>query len=383
MTIPGFTSTGSKRPEALFGASHDVPMRLRRARGCRVWDVAGREYVDTVMALGAVALGYAHPAVVEAVTRAAEHGGVGSLAPELEEEVAAVLADRLPGAESVRFFKTGAEAVAGAVRVARVATGREHVITCGYHGWLDWCQESPGVPACVRELRREIPFNSAGAVSSALAEFAPVAAVVIEPVVDAPPEHAWLEALRVETEAAGAVLIFDEIKTAFRVAVGGIAETRGIRPDLVVVGKAMGNGVPIAAVAGRAAVMEHFTRTWVSSTLATETIGLAAARAVLEVFASEPVVAHLARAGERLYALLENFAKQYGDALAGVRGIPQMCYLAFHDAEQSGAVARAAAARGLLFKRSAYNFVSLAHDDDALGLVAERLGAALEATLGC
>src|SRR4026208_1071574 len=139
--IPGMTSTGSKRSAALFGSTApDLPVRMVRSEGCRIWDEAGREYLDTVMALGAVGLGYAHPAVTEAVESAVRSGVVGPLPPALEGQLAERLAAVMPGAEAVRFFKTGAEAVAAAVRLARVTTGRDRVLSCGYHGWLDWCQ---------------------------------------------------------------------------------------------------------------------------------------------------------------------------------------------------------------------------------------------------
>src|SRR5207245_4132246 len=136
----GFTSTGSKRPEALFGLTPDgVALRMVQSAGCRVRGADGREYLDFVMALGAVALGYGHPEVNAAVVEAVERGAIGPLGPEEEERLAAELGAVLPWADEVRFLKTGAEAVAAAVRLARVATGRDRVLGCGYHGWLDWC----------------------------------------------------------------------------------------------------------------------------------------------------------------------------------------------------------------------------------------------------
>ncbi len=377
MTIPGFTSTGSKRPAALFGAGASAPARMTRAEGCRLWDADGKEYLDTVMALGAVTLGYAHPAVVAAVERAARHGAVGSLAPVLEGEVAERLCAVLPGAEAVQFFKTGAEAVAAAVRVARVATGRERVISCGYHGWLDWCQDEAGVPAAVRALRRAVPFGDTAALETALGEFGPVAAVVIEPVVNDAPPPGWLDAARRMATAHGALLVFDEIKTALRVAVGGMGERSGVVPDLMVLGKALGNGLPIAAVCGGRDVMEAVNRTWISSTLATEYVSLAAARTVLDTYEQQPVIDHLERVGARLLRGLETLAEEHAAVVHGVRGLPQMCYLEFVSEETSGRVAIEAARCGLLFKRDAYNFVSLAHGEEEIETVTQRLDEAL------
>src|SRR2546422_3357458 len=134
---------------------------MTRASGCRVWDAAGREYVDYVMALGAVALGYGHPAVNRAAEQAIAAGVVGPLPPVLEEELADALAMRIPWMEQVRFLKTGAEAMAAAVRLARVTTGRDRILGCGYHGWLDWCEpkEQVGVPAATRALYGQIAFD--------------------------------------------------------------------------------------------------------------------------------------------------------------------------------------------------------------------------------
>ncbi len=381
MTIPGYSSTGSKRPEALFGVADEVAARAVRSDGCRVWDERGTVFLDLVMALGAVALGYGHPRVRAAAEQAVRDGGVGGLAPSLEARVAERLAAVLPGVEQVRFLKTGAEAVAAAVRLARAATGRDGVVTCGYHGWLDWCADGPGVPAATKAMRTAVPFDDVPALRRALASD-PIAAVVVEPVVDAAPSPEWLHALKAEAGAAGAVLIFDEIKTAFRLDVGGAAERYGVVPDLMVVGKALGNGFPIAAVGGRADVMGEATRTWISSTLATEWVSLAAAEAVIDTFADEPVVAHLAEQGGALWEVLAGLAEQHADRCT-IRGVPQMCHVEFHDAEDGGAVARAAAARGVLFKRTAHNFVSYAHTSADIAMTADVLADAMHGTRPC
>jgi glutamate-1-semialdehyde 2,1-aminomutase len=369
--VPGFTSTGSKRPDALFGSegaeseAPPVPDRMVRAAGCRVWDAAGREYVDYVMALGAVALGYGHPAVNRAASDAVANGVVGPLPPVIEEELAEALCDAIPWIEAVRFLKSGAEAVAAAVRLGRVATGRDRVLGCGYHGWLDWCQggAGDGVPAAIRALYAELPFNDVDRTRAAIrAAGDQLAVVVVEPLIVAEPTRDWLETLRAETTRVGAVLVFDEIKTAFRLAVGGAAERYGVQPDLMVLGKALANGFPLAAVGGRAEVMRGVTRTWISSTLATESVALAAARATLEVTIGEGVCAHLHRVGTQLLHGLHSLQRRYQNVVTGVGGVAEMCFLHYIGETQSRAVARGCAARGLLFKRTAYNFVSLAHD---------------------
>jgi glutamate-1-semialdehyde 2,1-aminomutase len=381
--VPGFTSTGSKRPDALFGAAAPddaagVPTRMTRASGCRVWDADGREYLDYVMALGAVALGYGHPAVNRAAEQAIAAGVVGPLPPLLEEELAEALALRIPWLEQTRFLKTGAEAVAAAVRLARVATGRERVLGCGYHGWLDWCQGGDGVPAATRALYGEIPFNDVDGARRSIREAGDrLAVVVIEPVVVLEPMREWLEAVRTETTRVGAVLVFDEIKTAFRVALGGAAERYGVRPDLAVLGKALANGFPLAVVGGRADLMAGAARTWISSTLATESVALAAAKATLEVFVRDDVCTHLHTVGTRLLHGLHRLHRKHADLVSGVGGIAEMCFLHFASESVSREVARGCAARGLLFKRTAYNFVSLAHDQETIDRTLDILGEVL------
>ncbi|HWA16415.1 MAG TPA: aminotransferase class III-fold pyridoxal phosphate-dependent enzyme [Gemmatimonadales bacterium] len=383
MRIPGFSSTGSKRPESLYGAGAPVglPVRLSRAEGARVWDDEGRQYLDFIMGLGAVALGYGHPDVNRAAHAAIDAGVVGPLPPEQEERLAEKLASIMPWMERTRFLKTGAEAVAAAIRLARAATGRDHVVRCGYHGWLDWSQEqgAPGIPAATFELSTAIPFNNLEVTRDTLNRLGEkIAAVVIEPFIEVEPDPEWLILLREETHRIGAVFMLDEIKTGFRLAPGGAAERYQIDPDLVILGKAMANGFPLAAVGGRRQIMEAARRTWISSTLATEMVSLAAAQATIDVILRDHVPLHLNRVGTGLIEGLRAMADRHPALIAGVVGIPEMCGLKFQ-LEQAGAlVARAAAGRGLLWKRSAYNFVSLAHKEPMIEKALSLLEAACE-----
>jgi glutamate-1-semialdehyde 2,1-aminomutase len=378
--IVGFTSTGSKRPDSLFGPEREgLPERMRLSSGCTV-EAGGKNYLDFIMGLGAVALGYGHPAVNDAVIDAVQRGGVGPLSPEDEAAFAAELSGAIPAIEQVLFLKTGAEAVAAAVRIARVATGRDRVISCGYHGWLDWCGDADGIPAAIRALRETVPFNDAERTRSLLrAAGDSIAAVVVEPVIDAAPNVDWLSVLRDETRRTGTILVFDEIKTAFRVAIGGATERWGIVPDLLVMGKAMANGFPLAAVGGARDVMQHATRTWISSTLATEFVSLAAARATLRVMREQQVPGHLTNTGTRLWHGLGRLANEHPELGLVAAGIPEMCYFRYSGQEKSRRVTVECARRGLLFKRTAYNFVSLAHDDISIDRALAILGEALAA----
>jgi glutamate-1-semialdehyde 2,1-aminomutase len=370
--IPGQTSTGSKRAEALFGGLPG-PRFMVRSEGCRVWDDAGHAYLDMGMALGAVALGYGHPAVVAAVELAAREGGVSSLPPVQERVLAERLMTWVPGAEAVRFLKTGAEAVAAAVRMARVVTGREAVLTCGYHGWLDWCQESPGVPAADRLLHRAVRFNDAGDLEAALAQHPAPAAIVVEPVVEDPPDRTWLAQVRRRATELGAALIFDEIKTGIRFGLGGAAGRYGVVPDAVVLGKALGNGLPIAAVVGSRDLLDAATRTWISSTLATETLALAAALAVLDVCESTDALARLHVAGEQWLTGCQALPGRWPHVITEVRGVREFSFLRFVDTEVSAAVASAAARRGVLVRRGPYNFPSSAHTEDDVQAALDRI----------
>jgi glutamate-1-semialdehyde 2,1-aminomutase len=332
-----------------------------------VWDIDGRRYTDTIMALGAVALGYGHEGVTEAVVRAARDGAVGPLAPQLEARVAERLVSLIDGVEAIRFFKTGAEAVLAAVRIARVHSGRSHIVTCGYHGWLDTFSTSPGVPLAVQGLRTEIPFNDLDALQT-VENMDSVAAIVVEPVVDAAPHPAWIDLLMRTAANHGVVLIADEIKTGLRTGFGA-RHRFGLVADLTVLGKALGNGFPLAAVGGAEDLMARFTNTWISSTLATEFVSLAACDAVLDAFEMTETRTTLSARGRALFEGLQGIVSAVPELALSVHGIPEFCYIRWRDEDTSKRIARGCASRGILFKRDAYNFVSTAHTDEALGEV--------------
>jgi glutamate-1-semialdehyde aminotransferase len=225
-------------------------------------------------------------------------------------------------------------------------------------------------------LFAELPFNDVDGTRRTIASVGDrLACVITEPIVVHEPNPEWLGVLRRETERVGALLIVDEIKTACRLELGGGTQRYGLRPDLVVLGKAIANGFPLALVGGRQDVMAGVSRTWISSTLATELVSLAAARATLDVVQREQVPTRLRATGTRLLQGFKALETRYPSLLIGVGGVPQMCFLQFAGDAISRAVARGAADRGLLFKRSAYNFVSLAHTeasiDQALGVLEE------------
>ena len=351
-----------------------------RAAGCGTTD--GREYLDFVMALGAVALGYAHPAVTRRRGRGDRAGVVGPLAPVLEEEVAAELRRLMPWVEQVRFLKTGAEAMAAAVRLARRRTGRERVLGCGYHGWLDWCQtgEAPGVPAGTRALYAELPFNDAERTRELIRarRRPPRRGGVRAGHRRGRPTRSGSRCSVRKRARVGALLVVDEIKTVGPAR--GRRRLRALRHPARSRRDGQGDRQRLSARGGRRPRGGHgraCARTWISSTLATELVSLAAARATLGVIVRTARCPSTSRrVGGRL--LDGSRAARRASPERPARGrpaLPEMCYLPVSATSRRRGVAVARAARrGLLFKRGAYNFVSLAHDDAA---VDEALGSSM------
>ena len=318
--VPGVSQTLSKAPSMFVEGAY--PVFLERGRGCRVWDVDGNEYVDYVMSLAAVTLGYAHPAIDEAVRRQLERGSLFSLPHPLEVEVSERLTRLIPCAQMVRFLKTGSEGNSAAVRVARAATGRDVIVYCGYSGWHDWyavtTPRSKGIPKDFAQFVVPFTYNDLSSLEAALEEHrGRVAAVIMEPVLLDAPTPGFLAGVRDAAHRHGALLIFDEIVSGFRWAIGGAQEYFGVAPDLAVFGKGIANGLPLAAVVGRRDLMREFEEIFVSSTFGGDTLALAACRATLEEYGRRPVIAHLWKIGQRFQ---EGFA-----AVAGRLGVAARC----------------------------------------------------------
>jgi glutamate-1-semialdehyde aminotransferase len=366
--LPTGVSTGSKRPAALFGSDDATgPTHFVRSMGCRVIDSSGHTYIDCTMALGAVALGYAEPRVTQAVIDATAAGNVAGLSPMREVELAERLCSVIPCAEQVQFLKTGAEAVAAAVRIARTYTGRDVVVASGYFGWLDWSSDAPGVPRRVREDVRRVPFDDLRALERAVEEAgAQLAAIVIEPVVERLPSPNWIARARGLCDERGAALIFDEIKTGFRLRPGGYQELSGVTPDLATFGKALANGYPLAVVGGRRELMQAARDTWISSTLASESTALAAAWAVLDWHEQAEICEALASTGRDLRAAVAAAIEASGVDGVTLEGIDPMWLTRFDDPARETRFLQLAASEGVLFKRGAYNYASIAHDEETI-----------------
>ena len=367
--IVGGASTGSKRSDKVYGDARDggVSTHFLSAAGCHVQTVDGDTLVDCTMALGSVALGYAEPELTRAVIEALAGGSVAGLSPVLEVDVAERFCGAVPCAERVQFLKTGAEAVSAAVRIARTYTGRDIVIGCGYFGWHDWSSDAAGVPAATQQSFRRIPFDDVYALDRAVKEAGDgIAAIVIEPVIERLPSKEWVARARKVCDEKGAVLIFDEIKTGFRLATAGYQQYAEVTPDLAAFGKAMANGYPLAAVCGHASLMEAAEKTWISSTLASETGALMAASAVLAWHERADVCGSLWSIGKEMRDVVGKALKASGLTGVSLEGIDPMWLLRFDDAKVETDFLTVAVKNGVLFKRGAYNFAALAHDEEAL-----------------
>lgn len=363
--LPTGASTGSKRPSALYG-SDDAhgPTHFSSAVGCRVTDADGVEFVDCTMALGSVALGYAEPEVTRAVIAAAGNGNVSGLSDYREIELAERLCTVIPCAEMAQFLKTGAEATSAAIRLARASTGRERVVGCGYFGWHDWSSAADGVPQDTRRAYTSIAFNDLPALESAVAAAgSSLAAIIIEPVIEEMPDERWIARARELATQAGAVLIFDEIKTGFRLRTGGYQELSGVTPDLATFGKAMANGYPLAAVVGSRAVMESARTTWISSTLASESTAIAAAHAVLDWHEKADIASSLGEIGAEIRASIDAAREASGIQGVSIGGIDHMWFLRWDSPRRETRFLELAASYGVLVKRGPYNFPAIAHHD--------------------
>ena len=373
--IPGGAQTFSKSPRSFVQGV--APNFLVRARGAYAWDVDGSCYLDYIMGLGTVILGHADPEVLEAVRAQVEEGISFSLPHPIEVEVAEQLVRLIPCAEMVRFAKNGSDVTSAAVRLARAFTGREKIACGGYHGWHDWyigaTEWNRGVPEAVSRLTLRFPYNDLDALHRLFREHrGEIAAVIMEPVMFDPPSPGYLHDVRELCHRHGALLIFDEVVTGCRIALGGAQAYFGVVPDLACFGKALANGFPLAALVGRADVMRLLAEeVFFSTTHGGEAASLAACRATLAKLEREEGIARLWRLGARLKegvnALLTE--RRLVDVIACV-GMPPFTALRFRGRDEEEQLAlrslfqQEALARGIL--TFGYHMLSLAHTESDL-----------------
>lgn len=295
------TQTLAKGPgQYTKGAS---PKYVKRGQGAHVWDVDGNEYIDYQMGIGPISLGYAYPKVDEAIKAQLADGITFSMMHELEVELAELVHEVIPNAESIRISKTGADVTSAAVRVARAFTGREQVLCCGYHGWHDWyigtTSRSAGIPQATKDLTTAFEYNNLAGFKELLTP--DVACVILEPFIYDEPKNNFLHEVARLCKENGTLLIFDEMWTGFRIAVGGAQEYFGIKADLATFSKACANGMPIALLTGREDVMRLFEQdVFFFTTFGGEALSMAAAMATIQELREKNVPAALAAQGKKL-----------------------------------------------------------------------------------
>jgi len=401
---------GVNSPVRAMGAIGRDPIFVSRGEGAQLFDVDGRSYVDWMLSWGPLIAGHAHPAVVEAVTAAARRGTSFGAPTEAEVQIAAAIAERVPGAEMVRMVSSGTEAAMSAIRLARAVTGREQLLKFAgaYHGHVDGLlaeagsglataaiPASPGVPAAQAAATTVVGWNDRAGVERALGE-AEFAAVLAEPYPAnmgfVPPAEGFLAFLREQADRCGALLVFDEVISGFRVARGGAQEREGVTPDLTIMGKVIGGGVPAAAYAGSRELMSRVAPAgdvYQAGTLSGNPLATAAGLATLALLD--------AAAYDRLTVVAETLAGGLRDA-AAAEGVPVqvtsttgLLTVFFHDGpvasyaeakacdtDAHAAFCRALLERGVYLPPSQFEtwFPSLAHSDAE---VEHTLGAAHEA----
>ena len=403
---------GVSSPVRAFGAVGGEPPFIVRGEGARVWDADGREYIDLVCSWGPLIAGHAHPSVVAAIAAQATRGTSYGMPTPGEVELAELITDAMPSVEMLRFVSSGTEAAMSALRLARAATGRERVLKFAgcYHGHSDallakagsglatfGLPDSAGVPAATAAGTLTVAFNDAAS-AERVADATPLAAIMVEPYAGnmgcVPPRADFLEGLRRIADRTGALLVFDEVITGFRVGRGGAQERAGVRPDLTCLGKIIGGGLPVGAYGGTRELMRHVAPVgpmYQAGTLSGNPLAMAAGIATLRLL-DAAAYEHLETIGARLERGLAAATRAAGVA-ARVQRIASLLTLFFTDGEiwneddaktsdreRFAAFHRAMLRRGVLLPPSQFEcmFLSLANDESTVDRVIEAAALSLK-----
>jgi glutamate-1-semialdehyde 2,1-aminomutase len=346
--IPGGTQLISRRPQLY--APGLTPPYVARGKGAYFWDLDGNEYLDLMMCVGASILGYADDAVDDAVIAQIRNGTAYSISHPLEVELARELIAAIPCAEAVRFCKGGGEANTIAVRIARAVTGRERVLFCGYHGWHDWYLAAnlesddvldshllpgirpQGIPHGLAGTALPFRYNDLTSLEAQLDRHrGQVACIIMEAARGAAlPAPGFLEGVRALASAHGALLIFDEVVTGFRLALGGAQERFGVTPDMATYAKAISNGYAMGAVVGSHAAMDLAGELFISSTYWSDAVGLAASLATIRELRRRDAITAIGAFGAGFQQCFNRLAAEYAIPLQAV-GLPQLIGITYTD----------------------------------------------------
>lgn len=374
--IPNGTQCFSKGPSQFsLGA---CPIYLKKGNGAKITDVDDNEYIDFGMGLHPVILGYGYPAVTDAIIQALKDGITLTLMHPLEVEVSEILVDRIRSAERVRFAKTGSEATSVSVRIARIMTGREHIVSCGYHGWHDWflgiTERSAGIPNAVKGLVSKFNYNDIQSLEKIFSDRPnQVAAVIMEPCGVVPPKNDFLNQCKEVAHRNGALFILDETITGIRWDEGGAQSLFKVSPDLSIFGKSIANGMPLSAIVGKKEYMDALKRpdAFFSSTYAGEFASLAAAKATLQTIREQRVIPFIWEQGKKLMegfnALVEKHELSHLLEMAGYPCRPVTLIKSKNNDDPlvlKSYLQQECAKRGLLY--TGYFAMSLAHTDDII-----------------
>jgi glutamate-1-semialdehyde 2,1-aminomutase len=337
--VPAGTMTLAKGPgQHVDGVA---PKYIQRAKGARMWDVDGNEFLDFNMAIGPISLGYGYPAVDEAIRAQLDEGITFSLMSPLEVEVAELVREVVPGVESVRYSKTGCDVTTAAVRLARAYTKRDKVVCCGYHGWHDWyigvTDRNAGIPQAAQDLSYTFDYNNVQSVMDAVDD--QTACVILEPMVFEHPKDNFLAELKRICHERGALLVFDEMWTGFRLALGGAQQKFGVTSDLACYSKAIANGMPISVLTGRNDIMRLCEKdVFFFTTFGGEALSLAAAKATINELRKHDVPNAIAAKGKRLREGFQAIKTELGLDYVGITGMDARTMVTF---AATGAAAKA------------------------------------------
>jgi glutamate-1-semialdehyde aminotransferase len=348
-----------------------APVYVEKAKGSKIWDVDGNEYLDYCMGIGPISLGYAYEKVDQAIKNQLEKGITFSLMHRLELEVAEKLHEIIPNAESIRISKQGADVCSAAVRIARAFTKRNKVAVCGYHGWHDWyigtTTRDAGIPQAIKDLTVSIKYNDIESVKAVMTD--DLACVIIEPIVFEAPKNNFLHELHKVCQQNGTLLIFDEMWTGFRLAVGGAQEYFGVKPDLAVYSKACANGMPVAFLTGRDDVMSLFeSEVFYFTTFGGEALSLAATLATIEEMQTKNVPQYLASQGQKIMDGFNQLLEKHGmQEYLSIGGFPCRSIVNFSEKAGDGLLLKTylqqeMISRGILW--SSFHNMCFSHSDE-------------------